>query len=273
MDQIVRLIAEHGLLAIFLNVLLDEGGLPLPAYPLLAVTGALAAQGQLNVTSIIGAAVLGSFIADTSWYWIARRHGRRVLSLLFKVLLSPDSCVRQTESLYVTVGPAVPLFAKFIPGLGGVAIALSGITRVRPAVFISFELVGASLYLSLPVLLGWTFHDAVTNILDRLAQLGLIGLAIIVGALALYLFLRWWERMLFIRQLRMDRITVDELVALLDNEKKPILLDVRCRHARAPRTDSAAIWAHRRGSHPSHDHGNGEAQNAGAGDWPTAAHA
>jgi len=212
------------------------------------------------VTSIIGAAVLGSFIADTSWYWIARRHGRRVLSLLCKVSLSPDSCVRQTESLYVKVGPAVLLFAKFIPGLGGVAIALSGITRVRPAVFISFELVGASLYLSLPVLLGWTFHDAVTNILDRLAQLGLIGLAIIVGALALYLFLRWWERMLFIRQLRMDRITVDELVALLDNEKKPILLDVRSRQARAAGVIPGAVAAHPEDMHPTLEHHDRDAE-------------
>jgi membrane protein DedA with SNARE-associated domain len=36
------------------------------------------------------------------------------------------------------------ILAEFIPGLGSVAIALSGITRVPPAVFMPFELVGAS---------------------------------------------------------------------------------------------------------------------------------
>jgi len=251
MDHIVGLIAEFGLLAVFLNVLLDEGGLPLPAYPLLAVAGALAADGQLSVVSVIAAAVSGSFIADTSWYWIARRHGRRVLALLCKLSLSPDTCVRQTETLFIRVGPATLLFAKFIPGLGNIAIALSGITRVRPAVFMLFELVGASLYLSLPVLLGWLFHDAVTKILDTLARLGVIGLAIVVGAMALYLFLRWWERMLFIRQLRMDRITVDELVTLLDNEQKPILLDVRSRQAREGGVIPGAVAAHPEDMHPS----------------------
>ena len=251
MDHIVGLIAEFGLLAVFLNVLLDEGGLPLPAYPLLAVAGALAADGQLSVVSVIAAAVSGSFIADTSWYWIARRHGRRVLALLCKLSLSPDTCVRQTETLFIRVGPATLLFAKFIPGLGNIAIALSGITRVRPAVFMLFELVGASLYLSLPVLLGWLFHDAVTKILGTLARLGVIGLAIVVGAMALYLFLRWWERMLFIRQLRMDRITVDELVTLLDNEQKPILLDVRSRQAREGGVIPGAVAAHPEDMHPS----------------------
>jgi membrane protein DedA with SNARE-associated domain/rhodanese-related sulfurtransferase len=221
---------------------------------LLAVAGALAAQGQLNVISVIGAAVSGAFIADNSWYWIARRHGRRVLALLCKLSLSPDTCVRQTESLFVKVGPAALLFAKFIPGLGSVAIALSGITRVPPAVFMAFELIGASLYLSLPILLGWLFHDAVTNILNTLARLGVIGLAIVVGALMLYLFLRWWERMLFIRQLRMDRITVDELVNLLDSESKPILLDVRSRQARAGGVIPGAIAAHPEDMHPTLSH-------------------
>src|SRR5258708_4562843 len=106
MDHIVRLIGEFGLLAVFLNVLLDEGGLPLPAYPLLAVAGALAAQGQLSLVSVLGTAVSGAFIADNSWYWIARRHGRRVLALLCKLSLSPDTCVRQTETLFTKVGPA-----------------------------------------------------------------------------------------------------------------------------------------------------------------------
>ena len=260
MDHIVRLIGEFGLLAVFLNVLLDEGGLPLPSYPLLAVAGALAAQGQFNLVSVIGAAVSGAFIADSSWYWIARRHGRRVLGLLCKLSLSPDTCVRQTESLFVKVGPAALLFAKFIPGLGNVAIALSGITRVPPAVFMPFELVGASLYLSLPILLGWLFHDAVTNILDTLARLGAIGLAIVVGAMALYLFLRWWERMLFIRRLRMDRITVDELVSLIDNEEKPILLDVRSREARAGGIIPGAIAAHPEDMHPTLEHHDRDAE-------------
>ena len=254
MDHIVRLIGEFGLLAVFLNVLLDEGGLPLPSYPLLAVAGALAAQGQFSLASVIGAAVSGAFIADNSWYWIARRHGRRMLGVLCKLSLSPDTCVRQTETLFAKVGPAVLLFAKFLPGLGNVAIALSGITRIPPAVFVPFELVGASLYLGLPILLGWLFHDAVTNILDTLARLGAIGLAIVVGALALYLFLRWWERMLFIRQLRMDRITVDELVSLLDNEEKPILLDVRSREARAGGVIPGAIAAHPGDMHPTLEH-------------------
>ena len=124
MDHVVRLMEQFGLVAVFLNVLLDEGGLPLPASPLLAVAGALAARGELSIASIIAAAVAGSFVADNGWYWLGRRHGRGVLGLLCKLSLSPDACVRQTETLFVRVGPSALLFAKFIPALGNITIAL-----------------------------------------------------------------------------------------------------------------------------------------------------
>lgn len=234
MEQIAGLIAEFGLLAVFVNVLLDEGGLPLPASPLLAVAGALAFTGQVSLPLVIAAAVAGSFVADNLWYWTARARGRGVLALLCKLSLSPDSCVRQTESVFARVGPAALLFVKFAPGLGNITVAMSGITRVRLAVFLPLELLGATIYLSVPVLLGWLFHDAVDSVLTTLTQLGEYGLLLIVSVLAAWLVLRWWERRAFIRQLRMDRITVEELASLIaDETSRPVILDVRSAAARA----------------------------------------
>lgn len=254
MDYVVRLIEQFGLLAVFLNVLMDEGGLPLPDYPLLAVAGALAARGELGIGPIIGVAVAGSVVADNGWYWLGRLHGRRVLGLLCKLSLSPDACVRQTETLFTRVGPSALLFAKFIPALGNITIALAGITRLPFPVFLPLELAGATIYLAVPVMLGWIFHSAVSKALDTLTRLGFIGLAIVVMALALYMFVRWWQRMMFIRQLRMDRITVDELITLLNNEEKPLLLDVRSRAARADGMIPGAIPAHPTEMHPTLEH-------------------
>lgn len=252
MQEIAHLIAVYGLLAVFLNVLLDEGGLPLPSYPLLAAAGALTVTTHLNLALVMTAAVAGSAIADNGWYWIARRHGRRVLSLLCRLSLSPDSCVRQTETVFSRVGPAAILFAKFVPGLGNIVVALSGITRVSPAVFMPLQLAGAAIYLGLPVLLGRLFHDAVADILETLAALGKYGIMLLAAALALYLALRWWERAMFIRRLRMDRITVDELAALLaDGKTRPLILDVRSPESR--RRDGfipGALAAHPSDMHP-----------------------
>lgn len=260
MDDVVRLIEQFGLFAVFFTVLLDEGGLPIPASPLLAVAGALTARGELNLAMLIAAAVAGSFIADNGWYWLGRTRGRRVLGFLCKLSFSPDSCVRDTETLFVRVGPAALLFAKFIPALGNVTIALAGITRVPFAIFLPLEIAGATIYLGTPILLGRIFHNAVSELLDTLERLGVIGIGLLAVALAFYLFIRWWQRMLFIRQLRMDRITVDELVTLLDNEKKPLVLDVRSRAARADGIIPGAIPAHPTEMHPTLAHHDRDAE-------------
>lgn len=234
MEHIAGLIAHFGLLAVFLTVLMDEGGLPLPSWPLLAAAGALAFTGTVSLPAVIAAAVGGSIVADNLWYWTARRHGRRVLALLCRLSLSPDSCVRQTESVFSRVGPSALLFAKFVPGLGNITVALSGITRVPLKVFLPLEIAGATLYLGLPIVLGWLFHDAVSNVLETLAALGEYGLLLIVLGLAGWFALHWWQRQAFIRQLRMDRITVDELAALMaDEARQPLIVDVRPAAARA----------------------------------------
>jgi membrane protein DedA with SNARE-associated domain/rhodanese-related sulfurtransferase len=260
MDDVVRLIEQFGLFAVFFTVLLDEGGLPIPASPLLAVAGALTVRGDLNLWALIAAAVAASVIADNSWYWLGRTQGRRVLGFLCKLSFSPDSCVRDTETLFVRVGPSALLFAKFIPALGNVTIALAGITRVPFAIFLPLEIAGATIYLSAPILLGRIFHSAVSQLLDTLERLGVIGVGILAIALLVYLFIRWWQRMLFIRQLRMDRITVDELVTLLDNETKPLVLDVRSRAARADGIIPGAIPAHPTEMHPTLEHHDRDAE-------------
>ena len=183
-----------------------------------------------------------------------------MLGFLCKLSFSPDSCVRDTETLFVRVGPSALLFAKFIPALGNVTIALAGITRVPFAIFLPLEIAGATIYLGTPILLGRIFHDAVSELLDTLERLGVIGIGLLAVALAFYLFIRWWQRMLFIRQLRMDRITVDELVTLLDNEKKPLVLDVRSRAARADGIIPGAIPAHPTEMHPTLAHHDRDAE-------------
>jgi rhodanese-related sulfurtransferase len=141
--------------------------------------------------------------------------------------------VRRTETLYSRLGAVSLLFARFVPGLGMVSIALAGITQVSVSVFIAFDGAGAALYASTAVLLGIVFQNAIFAALATLAQLGGLGLAIVATALGIYLGARWWQRQAFIRQLRMDRISAVELAAMIDGGETPVILDVRTPEVRA----------------------------------------
>ena len=233
MQDLVSLIEQHGLLVIFLNVLLCESGLPVPAYPTLMTAAALATQSRYQIPAIILAGVGGSLMPDLALYWSGGRYGRRVLGLLCKVSLSPDVCVRQTETAFARLGPWSLLFSKFLPGLSSLSIAMAGITKLPLPTFLLLNGIGAVLYVSVPVVLGRIFQEQIAGLLATLARVGGWGVVIVLAALACYLLARWWRRRRFIRRLRMARITVAELRRLIDDGPRPLILDVRSKDARA----------------------------------------
>src|SRR5271165_6788288 len=225
MDQLIWLIQQYGLGFVFLNVLALQAGLPLPAYPTLIVAGALAAGGGTPAYELVSVGVGGALIADTGWYTAGRRFGMRILSTLCRVSLSEDSCVRQTETIFQRFGPASMLVAKFVPGFASVATALAGAIRLNYATFVAFDAVGAALWVGVGVGLGYVFRDAVGEVMMKLSSLGEYGLMLIAAGFALWILSKWLRRHLLIRQLRMDRVTVDELRDLIDARKVGALVD------------------------------------------------
>jgi len=130
MEQFAAEIQRYGLWVVFLNVLLAESGLPLPAFPILVVAGALAASGGGALIGLISAGVAACLIADLAWYWCGQRSGGQVLGWLCRMSLSPDRCVRQTETMFLKVGKSSLLFAKFLPALSTMSVAMAGVSRM-----------------------------------------------------------------------------------------------------------------------------------------------
>ncbi|MFO6085450.1 hypothetical protein ACLBTQ_11525, partial [Pseudomonas aeruginosa] len=99
MRELQPLLENHGLLLLFLNVLCEQAGLPIPAYPALIVAGALAMQGvgaPLGVVLLV--VVLACLLADVAWYLAGRRYGGFLLRSICKVSLSQDSCSTSRSS-------------------------------------------------------------------------------------------------------------------------------------------------------------------------------
>jgi membrane protein DedA with SNARE-associated domain/rhodanese-related sulfurtransferase len=227
MNHLIMLLQQYGLGLIFINVLLLQAGLPVPAYPTLIVAGAYAAMGGSPLWELVAVGVAAAVIADTGWYLAGRRFGTTILRTLCRVSLSPDTCVRQTESIFERFGATSMLFAKFIPGFASVATGLAGAVRMRYWVFVFYDALGAVLWVGVAVSIGFLFRNAIDNAMNTLKELGKYGLMLVIAAFIVWVLIKWYRRVMFARQLRMDRVSVDELQALMSDDKVNAIVDVR----------------------------------------------
>jgi membrane protein DedA with SNARE-associated domain/rhodanese-related sulfurtransferase len=228
MGNIVSLFAQHGLLAIFGAVLVEQLGAPVPALPFLLLAGVAAASDGVFAVKAVAVATLASMLADTLWFFAGRRYGRRVLALLCRISISPDSCVRQSELSFARRGVATLVVAKFVPGLSTLAPPLAGALGMRTASFAVFNLAGTVLWAGSGIAVGLLFHNQIERLLENLNDLGSIALALIAGLLGLYVAWRVWRRLRMARAMgRLPRVRPDELAELIAQGVALVIVDVR----------------------------------------------
>ena len=227
MDDLTQFLIRHGGLVLFAVVLAEQVGLPIPAVPVLLAAGALAGAGKMNLALAIVWGLTACFIGDLIWYYLGRYRGRQVLSLLCRISLEPDSCVRRTEDLFVRQGMWSLIIAKFIPGLGTITPALAGLSKVRIAQFLLYDGIGALLWTVAFMAPGYLFSNQLERLAEHAARFGSLLIVLVVAALALYIAYKYVHRLRLLRELRIARITVDELKQMMDAGCEVMIVDLR----------------------------------------------
>jgi len=232
MVRLVDLIIRYGVPLVFFNVLLEQLGVPVPAVPTLIVAGALSRDERISSTHVLIACVLASLIADWIWFMLGRRYGYRILKTLCRISLSPDSCVRDTESKFERWGLKSLLFAKFVPGFSTVAPPLAGAARHSTIAFLIYDAIGAAVWAGSAVAIGRAFHHVIDRVIVALENLGGWAVGIVIAVIAIFIFFKWAQRQNFYKQLRMARVSVHELKEMMDRGVHPLIVDARSESAR-----------------------------------------
>jgi membrane protein DedA with SNARE-associated domain/rhodanese-related sulfurtransferase len=227
MTQTTQFLIDHGLPLVFGAVFVEQIGLPLPALPWLLAAGALSATGQFNFPLGLAVTVLACLVADAFWFYLGRHRGNQVLGLLCRISLEPDSCVRRTQNVFTRYGLRGLLVAKFLPGLNTVAPPLAGMSGMSASRFLSVDAAGSLLYGGCFLGVGYLFSHQIEQIGAAITRIGGSALSLLVGVAALYLAYKYWQRRRLLHELRMARITADELRQKLDAGENPVILDLR----------------------------------------------
>jgi membrane protein DedA with SNARE-associated domain len=176
MNQVLQFLSSYGVALLFVMVLAEQAGLPVPAPPFLLAVGALASRGRFNLVGLIVVAMSACLVADYFWFNIGRVDRFNLLHKCSQRSLRAKNRTSSTMEALNRHGVGVLFLAKFVPGpnLASPLAGMSGMTRMR---FVLSDGLAAAIWASSYILAGFTFN----RYLERLAALGSqIGFALLL---------------------------------------------------------------------------------------------
>ncbi len=217
---------------LFLWVLVEQLGVPVPSIPLLIAAGTLSATHRVAAFPAMLAILAACAIADSMWYFAGVHYGSRVVKLICRLSLEASTCVKKTETYFGRHGATTLLFAKFVPGLSAVAPPIAGETGMSYARFLAFDLTGSLLWASVYVFGGRFFGDVAKKSAPFFHFLARFGVLLFVLAIIAFVVRRIWNQRIFLKTLRDAGVTGPELEAMITSAeasggKTPFIVDLR----------------------------------------------
>ncbi len=194
---------------------------------MLLVAGALAAADPRWGSACFLLATLASVLMDIAWFAAGHAWGLRLMRLLCRISLTPDSCVSESQARFERWGDKALLLSKFFPGLTTLAPPLAGALRMPWPRFLALSVAGSALWVGSLLALGALAAPTILPALPRIEALGARALLLLVLLLVLYVLYKAWERRRFRLMLRMARVEPPELQAMLARQPPPLILDAR----------------------------------------------
>lgn len=181
---------RYGYWVVFLGVLLENAGVPVPGETVLLAAGFFAAQGHFHLPLVMLVAACAAVLGDNVGYFAGRRMGRAMLERYGRILrLSPERLSR-FDGFFRRHGAKTILLARFVTGLRVVAALLAGAARMRWVIFALYNCAGAILWSITISLLGYFFGHSWILLERWIGRVGLIIVFTAALAVAITLLLR-----------------------------------------------------------------------------------
>jgi membrane protein DedA with SNARE-associated domain len=227
MELPTHILLTYGYVLLFVWVLIEQLGIPLPATPVILAAGALTVDGHLSFTQSFLAGVAGCMIADSTWFFVGRRYGHFVLRILCKLSLEPDTCVRRTQESFSRRGGVAIMFAKFVPGLASLTSPVAGQNGMNYGVFLFFDIIGSTIWITTLLVAGRLFGDILRRDPSLLNWAGRFSGALLVIGIIAFFVGRLVRRNMVLKKLVNSRLEPEELMRQLEAGEHVYIVDLR----------------------------------------------
>ena len=186
------LISAMGYPAVFLLVMGECMGIPLPGETGLLIAAAASGTGKMFVIWwVIVAAASGAIVGDTHGYWIGRRGGRGlVLRLTGKFFIKREH-LEKAEVFFLHHGGKAVFFGRSVSYLRVLTALLAGVSRMYYPKFLLFNALGGIAWAVVFGLAGYAFGKKLGFLEERIREIGWGALAVFIIAVIAYIL---WKK-------------------------------------------------------------------------------
>ena len=192
-------ITQHGLPLLFLVVMIESFGVPLPGETALILFGVLASEGHYNIAAVIAVAAAGAIVGDNLGYWIIGRWGGRALFRRWKWLSKyADRVLPRAERLMEKHGGKTVFFGRFVTVLRYTAAWIAGLGKMHWLRFLFWNAAGGICWATLVGLVAYYGGKSAADAIQRYGIYAFGGVAaiLVLGWLVAHFGKRWIERRL-----------------------------------------------------------------------------
>jgi membrane protein DedA with SNARE-associated domain len=229
MTDVLTLISRHGYLLVFVFVLAEALGFPVPAAIALLAAGAAVGAHMLSGPAVWTLALTAMLVGDFTLFVLGKRSGWALLGFLCRVSVNPETCILRSAESFYKRGKTTLIFAKFLPGVNTMAPPLAGSMRMPVGQFLRFDVLGAMLYVSTYLLVGFLGRNFLRSITNGVQTAGHAVGELLLVAIVTYVGYRILVYTRHRKYRVVPRVQVEELIRRLREEEGDTILvaDVR----------------------------------------------
>lgn len=181
--NVTHLVEVFGYPLLFVAVMAESSGVPVPGETGLITAAILASQGKLEIALVIPLAALAAIVGDNIGYLIGRKGGRWVLERPGRFYRQRIQVLDVGEPFFERHGPKAVFFGRFLLGLRVWASWLAGATRMPWRSFVLWNALGGICWATAIGLLAYFLGHAAGNAISTFGVFGLIGLAVAAASI------------------------------------------------------------------------------------------
>jgi membrane protein DedA with SNARE-associated domain len=178
------LVHDYGLVALFLIVMLESGGVPLPGETALVAASIFASQGKLDIVEVIAVAAAAAIIGDNLGYWVGRTGGRKLLQRFGPLQRWSERVLPWSERFFKRHGGKTIFLARFFSVLRVTAAWIAGISRMHWWTFFLWNAAGGICWAVLVGLVSYYVGQAAADAIDHYGLWAGVGLIIVLVVVA-----------------------------------------------------------------------------------------